>query len=146
MSTSSPPSYSGFISNFSTTSPPSGSLYDLISTIGTVDVTGSNTPDYTCSYFHIGNNLIQFTNIGSTGASSIPNLNSNNGHTIAFGKPFSSNPYCVIACPTSGSQQSSTVMVNNSSTEATSFGVYISGPTNTQVGLSYIAIGPYTNS
>ena len=141
MSTSSPPSYSGFISNFSTTSPPSGSLYDLISTIGTVGVTAS--PAYTCSYFHIGNNLIQFTNIGSTGASGIPNLNSNNGHTIAFGKPFSSKPYCVIACPSSGSQQSPTVMVNTSTTGATSFGVFING--SGQVGLSYIAIGPYTN-
>ena len=134
--------YSGFISSFNNSLPPTG--IDLMSNISQMSVSTwyGNTvapTNYTSGYMYIGNLLVQFSISPDTlGALSLPNTNTNNPITINFPIHFSNPPYCVLANSKSVSSN-----INYGATVISSpLQSFVVQTWNGTGYIQYIAIGP----
>ena len=130
------PTFSGFLSNFASTTGTSGTYTDILSTFGQA-ATSQTQPDGTgvvpnqgC-YFYLGNLLIQFSN-GTT-----ISRTSGTGYYQYYPIPFNTIPYVVLLSATSPNSSSiCTLLEDNYTTHYFHFRIG-----NSDGNIMYIAIG-----
>ncbi len=128
--------YSGFLSNFISTTPSSGAFTDILSSVVTTTATyGDNDNPYSCGYFYLGKILVQFT----TFTHPIEDYGTTAGHKINFPVQFDVAPWCIVASACTNDGNAGQFTIQKDQIAASSFYVYVN---NTGTGLTYIAIGP----
>jgi hypothetical protein len=129
------PNYSGFLSNFFSTTGTSGNYTDILSTIivniGTTqtDPDGTGVVSNQGCYFYLGNLLIQFSN-GTTGS-----RNAGTGYYQYYPIPFNTIPYVVLLSATSPNSSTICTLLDNT----TDYFHFKIG--NSDGNIMYIAIG-----
>lgn len=142
------PTYSGFLSLFTSSSSSTATYTDIMSTVVTTTAEWNYTSGsgasgtYDCGYMCIGELLVQFSISPPLGTNALP-LTNGSGNTIAIEFPtdFHGYPYCVLANPVAVSAS------DNSNYTVTVTGTNSNGSFTAVTGdkagyIQYIAIGP----